>query len=289
MSLHLLVIESNTDDLLFLKDLIAELDGAPHWGTWTHVTAIYASNWAEASRLLGQEKVNAILLNPDLADSRGADTFRRCQALVPRSPVILLLDGPDPPLTEQLLREGAQDFITKKEVDCAPLARTLQNAVDRHCLLTATRAVAMVDLRTGLLTRDAFLLLAQRDLRLAERLRRRAILVLAEPGPAEPNGTDALDRDLKLVKAAERMRSLAGAIDLVARIDRNRLAIAILDTDQESAEEVWARMHTASSRDHISLGAAVFDPSCPAGLQDLLERAEHDLEPTAFTAVVPST
>ena len=64
----------------------------------------------------------------------------------------------------------------------------------------------------------------------------------------------------------------------------DRLAVAILDTDRESAEEVWARIYTASNKRHISLGAAVFDPGKPTGLEDLLDRAERDLEPTAMTA-----
>jgi len=280
MNLRILVVESNPDDLLFLQDVVAEMDGAPAWTTWTELTAIYATNWAEASEHLSEHAFQVVLLNPNLPDCGGAETFRRCQAMAPLAPVVLLIDKHGLQLAEQLVREGAQDFLIKTEVDYAPLARTIRNAVDRHRLLAATRAVAMTDLLTGLLSRVAFLLLAERDLRLAERLGRRVILVLAEPA-APP---DTQDRDLKMIQTAEQLRSLVGSMDLVARIGRNRLAVAILDTDRESAEDVWARIYTASNQRHISLGAAVFDPAKPTGLEDLLDRAERDLEPTAMTA-----
>ena len=280
MNLRILVVESNPDDLLFLQDVVAEMDGAPAWTTWTELTAVYATNWSEASEHLSEHAFQVVLLNPNLPDCRGAETFRRCQAMAPLAPVVLLIDKHGLQLAEQLVREGAQDFLIKTEVDYAPLARTIRNAVDRHRLLAATRAVAMTDLLTGLLSRVAFLLLAERDLRLAERLGRRVILVLAEPA-APP---DTQDRDLKMIQTAEQLRSLVGSMDLVARIGRNRLAVAILDTDRESAEDVWARIYTASNQRHISLGAAVFDPAKPTGLEDLLDRAERDLEPTAMTA-----
>jgi len=280
MNLRILVVESNPDDLLFLQDVVAEMDGAPAWTTWTKLTAVYASNWAEASERIAEHSFHAVLLNPNLPDCRGAETFRRCQAMAPLAPVVLLIDKDGLQLAEQLVREGAQDFVIKTEVDCAPLARTIRNAVDRHRLLAATRAVAMADLLTGLLSRVAFLLLAERDLRLAERLGRRVIILLAEPsGRAEPQ-----DRDVTMIQTAEQVRGLVGSMDLIARIGRDRLAVAILDTDRESAEEVWARIYTASNHRHISLGAAVFDPAQPTGLEDLLDRAERDLEPTAMTA-----
>ena len=289
MNLRILVVESNPDDLLFLQDVLEELDGAPAWTTWTEVTPAYASTWEQASEHLSRESFHVVLLNPNLQDCRGADTFRRCHALAPQLPVVLLLDRDGAPddrgLAEQLVREGAQDFLAKDQVDCVPLARALRNAVDRHRLLCAARSVAMVDLLTGLLSRTAFLVLAERDLRLAERLGRRVILVLAEP--SRDTGNAALDRDLELVQAAEQLRGLVGSMDLVARIGPRRLAVAILDTDRESAEEVWARMHTASTRRNISLGAAVFDPGSPARLEDLLERAARDLEPSVAAVGVP--
>ena len=79
-----------------------------------------------------------------------------------------------------MVRDGAQDFLLKREVDCAPLARAIRNALERHRLLAAARVTSMTDQLTGLLTRPAFLTLAERDRLLAERLGRKMMVLMAE-------------------------------------------------------------------------------------------------------------
>ena len=88
----------------------------------------------------------------------------------------------------------------------------------------------MVDSLTGLLSRDAFLLLADRDRHLAETMHRRQLLILAEP-KAQFAPTIS-GRDLGVVDAAEQLRNLAGATDLVARVGLMHLALSVLDSEQ---------------------------------------------------------
>ncbi len=287
MTLRVLVVESEPEEILFLRDVLAELDGGREWSHWTHVETLFADCWAEAASLLETERVDVIVLDLDLDDVQGKETFRRHQALVPQVPAVLLVqEASGLSLAEQLLREGAQDFLIRKEVDCAPLARAIRNAIDRHRLLAATRATSMVDSLTGLLTRDAFLLLAERDRQLATTMHRRQLLILAEPrtnADARDSNTDQ-DRDLDLVVAAENLRKIAGATDLVARVGLAHLAISILDSDQETAEEIWARLHQAAATERLALGAAVYDPQRPLALEQLLTQAAHDLRPVTAAA-----
>lgn len=282
MQLRVLAVESDPDDLLFLRDVLDDLACVPGWSAWAQLTAQYASSWAEAERRLREDPPHIVLLNPEMPGAPASEAFRRIQSLAPQSPVVLLLNRDDLPLAEQLLREGAQEYLLKHELDCAPLARAIRNAIHRHRLLAATRSVAMADLKTGLLSRNAFLLLAERDLRLAERLRRRAMIVVAEPEPRSGAGGA---QDHLVAEAAEELRALAGPMDLIARLGPDRLAVAILDTEQEPAEDVWARMYTASGARGLRLGAAVFDPNAPATLEELLERAGRDLEPSQTTVL----
>jgi PleD family two-component response regulator len=225
-----------------------------------------------------------IVLDLELSDSRGKETFLRYQALASHVPSVLLVrDISEVTLAESLLREGAQDFLIRGQVDCAPLARAMRNAIDRHRLLAATRAASMVDSLTGLLSRDAFLLLADRDRHLAETLHRRQLLILAEPKTAfAPD--DNQGRDLGVVDAAEQLRNMAGATDLVARVGLIHLALSILDSEKESAEEIWARLHGAAAKSGISLGVAVFDPERPMALDRLLELAAGDLKPVTVAS-----
>jgi hypothetical protein len=62
------------------------------------------------------------------------------------------------------------------------------------------------------------------------------------------------------------------------------LALSVLDSEMESAEEIWARLHEAAGKADLSLGVAVFDPQRPMALDQLLQRAARDLEPTVASS-----
>lgn len=278
MMLRVLTVESDPEVMLFLQDVLTDLNGGREWSRWTEVSPLYAASWCEAEAILARERIDVILLDLDLPDCGGKDTFRRYRSAAARTPVVLLLrENADPTLAEQLLREGAQDFLPLDQLDCAPLAHAMRNAVDRHMLLAAAQKACMVDSLTGLLSRDAFLVLADRDRQLAETLQRRQLLILAEPKDAREQ--DEQQRDLQVVDAAEQLRNLAGATDLVARVGLVHLALSVLDSEKESAEEIWARLHSAAEKSDIALGVAVFDPERPVPLDRLLELAAKDLKP----------
>jgi len=257
--------ESEIENTLFLRDVLTELDGARHWTAWVQLETSYAATCADAVAILAGESIDILLLDPDLPDYQGADAFRRVQAAAPHVPVILMVEPSGASLAERLVREGAQDFLLKQEVDCGPLARAMRNSLERHRLLAATRATAMTDGLTGLLTRPAFLTLADRDRALAERLRRRMMILVAEPAGLE-GGSQR--RDLALVDAADGLRNLAGPAALVARIGPSHFGVAVFDTEAESVEEIRSRFHGK-----ISFGAALFDPRYPVSLDALLEQA----------------
>jgi PleD family two-component response regulator len=286
MTVRVLVAESQPEDTLFLRDVLAELDGGRHWSAWTRVEALLAGSWEEARVLLAHEPVDVMLLDLDLCDCQGAETFRRSQKAAPQVPVVLLVDPTSVPLAERLLREGAQDFLLKQQVDCAPLARTLAGAMARHRVLAAARATSMVDPLTGLLSRTAFLLLAERDRMLAERLERRLLVIVAEIKDLDALAAAWGDhrRDLELVETADYLRSLAGPTDLTARLNDSTLAISIFETERETVEEAWARLHAATAQRRVTLGAAVFDPLHPLPLERLIDQAFRDLTPRAAQA-----
>jgi len=281
VTLRVLLAESGTEDTLFLRDVLTELDGARCWSDWVHLEASHAATCADTAAILATEAVDILLLDPDLRDSQGTETFRRIQAAAPHVPVILLVEPSATGLAERMVRDGAQDFLLKNEVDCAPLARAIRNALERHRLLGAARATSMTDALTGLLTRPAFLTLADRDRLLAERLGRRLMILVAEPlaFEADAGTVGAQGRDLALVEAADGLRTLAGPAALVARLGHSRFGLAVFDTDAEPVEGIRARLLTLAIEGKIALGAALFDPLHPISLDALLEQAALNLRP----------
>jgi PleD family two-component response regulator len=245
--------------------------------------------------LLATQAVDILLLDPDLRDSQGAETFRRVREAAPDVPVILLVEASATSLAEHMVRDGAQDFLIKQDIDCAPLARAIRNALERHRLLAAARATSMTDQLTGLLTRPAFLTLANRDRLLAERLSRKMMILLAEgiehteraAGAPGTHHQGDQRRDLELVEAADDLRHLAGPAALLARLSHSRFGLAALDTVAEPIEEIRARLHAGRAEGKLNFGTAVFDPQQPASLDALLDQAARDLRSQARGSGMP--
>jgi PleD family two-component response regulator len=292
MQLRVLIVESDPEELLFLEEVVIEVEDGRHWNQWLDLETQGASTCAETLAILNRDPVDVVLLNPDLVDSNGAATFRRIHSAVPQVPVILLVEAADRALAVQLIREGVQDFIIKKQLDCAYLAHAVRNAMERQRRLEAIRSTTMTDPLTGLLNRGAFLSLAERDRKLAEALERRLLLILAEPKDAGPGdmatgiaaaaGDHA--RDLAMVSAGDVLRGLAGHTGLLARVEETRFGLALFDTRDEPVEAAWKRIHVFAAAHRIEIGAAIFEPELPVTLEILLERAESDLQAAPLTA-----
>jgi diguanylate cyclase (GGDEF)-like protein len=284
MPLRVLLVESEPEDILFLQDVLTEIGDGGYWSQWLHIETLHAANWTDASAILIKEPVDIILLDLDLADGRGMETFRWSQTVAQHIPVVVLTTPSEEIPGVRLLRDGAQDILLKKQVDCAPLASAMRNAIERHRLLTSIRATTMHDSLTGLLNRSGFVAFADRDRKLAERLQRRLLIMVAEP----PHLSEMLKaygdqrRDLALIEAADHLRSLASPTDVVARIGDTRFGLSVLETGVESVEAAWARVHSDASEHRILVGAAMFDGDHPASLDALLEMAAQDLAPIAL-------
>jgi diguanylate cyclase (GGDEF)-like protein len=284
MVLRVLLVESEPEDVLFVRDVLTEIEAGRYWNTWVHIEILHAPTLGAALAILANEPVEVLLLSPDVSDSQGVETFRRIHAASGQVPIVLLVGPEDAAMAVRLVREGAQDFLIKRCVDCAPLAHAMRNAIERHRLLSAARAGASTDSLTGLINRGGFLTQADRDRKLAERLGRRLMILIAEPNNlcAIASASGEQRRDLTMVEVADHLRSVAGPTDVVARIGDTRFGMAVFETDIESLEEAWARMHAAAAAHHMQIGAAIFAEDRPASLDLLLEQAALDLTPTAL-------
>jgi len=282
--MRLLLIESEPEDVLFLRDVLLEIEERRCWSNWRDTEVLEARSWAEAEEILSREPVDVVLLDLDLRDSHGPETFRRARKAVPEIPIVLLLSAAEESLGLRLVRHGAQDFLVKKQVDCLPLAHAIESAIERNRLLTAERAVSTRDTLTGLLNRSGFLASADRDRKLAERLGRRLMVLVIEPGSLGEIETTYGEqrRDLVLVETADHLRGVAGPADLLARIEPARFGMTVFDTELESIEQAWSRIESAFCQHRIRAGTAIFSADWPATLETLLEEAVRSLAPNAF-------
>jgi diguanylate cyclase (GGDEF)-like protein/PAS domain S-box-containing protein len=75
--------------------------------------------------------IDAVLLDFSLPDSAGLATYRRVRELAPAVPVVVLTNLDDEEVAASAVREGAQDYLLKRELDTAVLARAIRYAVER--------------------------------------------------------------------------------------------------------------------------------------------------------------
>ena len=84
--------------------------------------------------------LDAVLLDLNLPDSVGGETFRKLRAAVPTLPIIILSGTDDEELAVKLVQEGAQDYFIKGEGDAHLLPRAIRYAIERWRIEQALEA-----------------------------------------------------------------------------------------------------------------------------------------------------
>jgi K+-sensing histidine kinase KdpD len=86
---------------------------------------------------LKAETPSVILLDLNLPDSRGAETFRRVMEHSPNVPIVVLSGQDDEGLAMKAVHHGVQDYLVKGNLSSKHLERAIRYAVERQALLRA--------------------------------------------------------------------------------------------------------------------------------------------------------
>jgi diguanylate cyclase (GGDEF)-like protein len=130
-ALQVLLVEDNADDvqllrLMFLKERRGSFE-------LTHLQRM-----SEAIDHLVKHRVDIVLLDLGLPDGHGLDTLRLAHAAAPGVPLIVLTGLDDEALAAQAMKEGAQDYLIKGQIETRALPRALRHAIERHRMQTET-------------------------------------------------------------------------------------------------------------------------------------------------------
>lgn len=123
----ILLIEDNSGDARLLQEMLNERGGAP-------TKLVRVATMREAEAYLGAHAVDLILLDLGLPDAQGLEALRRSRAIAPHLPTVVFTGLDDEELARRALREGAQDYLIKGELDARGLMRALRYAVDRKAM-----------------------------------------------------------------------------------------------------------------------------------------------------------
>jgi diguanylate cyclase (GGDEF)-like protein/PAS domain S-box-containing protein len=80
---------------------------------------------------------DVVLLDINLTDSRGEETFDRVHALSLQVPIIVFTGLNDHELGLKLVKKGAQDYLVKGQLEGAAIVRVIQYAIERKQLMSS--------------------------------------------------------------------------------------------------------------------------------------------------------
>jgi signal transduction histidine kinase len=123
--LQVLLVEDNAGDARLLHEMFRKEKAGSF--VLTHLLRM-----TEAVAHLEKGGVDILLLDMGLPDGHGLDTVRRAQAAAPHVPVIVLTGLNDEALAAQAMKEGAQDYLIKGQIESRALPRALRHAIERH-------------------------------------------------------------------------------------------------------------------------------------------------------------
>ena len=123
-----MLVEDNPDDALLIDAALTETQ----YGRFKLRHAIRLS---EGLDVLSQGEIDVVLLDLSLPDSHGPETFAKVHLESPDVPIIVLTGLNDETVASQAVRQGAQDYLVKNQVDGPLLSRSIRYALERQSLL----------------------------------------------------------------------------------------------------------------------------------------------------------
>jgi len=192
---HVLLIEDNPGD----EDLVRLrlVEGEPH------VRVDCVSRLGDALESLSREMPSLVLLDLNLPDSRGAETFRKVMEAAPNVPVVVLSGQDDEAMAVKAVHQGVQDYLVKGDVSSKQLERAMRYAVERQALLRSLEIARKQQLEF----KNQFLSHVSHELRTPLTCIHQYVTLLLDglAGPLAPDQSDHLKTVLKSVNQLHAM------------------------------------------------------------------------------------
>jgi diguanylate cyclase (GGDEF)-like protein len=280
-----------------IKVLVVE-ENQPEYAPWFQVVSSGVNNGqfeservgtlTKALGLLEKEPFDVILLDLALPDNVGVGTFSQICMRVPEVPIVVTAALENKKQAFEVLREGAQDYLVKGEVDVKLLRRALYYAIERHRSRVLLQQLSFNDELTGLLNRRGFLSMAQQQLKIAQREDWELVLLFADLDSLkninDNFGHTEGDRALKSIATV--LIKTFRTSDLIARLGGDEFIVLALNAPAAGVQKMKARLksnldqHNSQNRYYqlsLSIGIAQFDPNHETSLESMIMEADKAL------------
>ena len=158
---------------------------------------------ADGMASLSQHPPSVVLLDLNLPDSHGAETFRTVLAHSPDVPVVILSGQDDEALALKAVHQGVQDYLIKGDITSKQLERAMRYAVERQALLRSLEITRKQQLEF----KNQFLSHVSHELRTPLTCIHQYVTLLLDglAGPLAPEQNDHLKTVLKSVNQLHAM------------------------------------------------------------------------------------
>ncbi|NEP09277.1 MAG: response regulator [Symploca sp. SIO2C1] len=133
-SVKILLIEDNLAEARLLQEV---LKGA----TLKQFSLLHVKRLREALDQLNQDEFDIILLDLSLPDSQGLSSLTPLINRAPSIPIVVLTNTNDDELAIEAVRQGAQDYLVKRQLNREVLIRSVSYAIERKQALEELREV----------------------------------------------------------------------------------------------------------------------------------------------------
>lgn len=286
---RVLLIEDNPGDARLIREMVRDM---PEAG----IVLEHANKLAAGLERLAAGGIDIVLLDLTLPDSKGFPTLRTLQNRSGRVPVIVLTGLEDEDLAVNAVRQGAQDYLVKGQIDSMLLVRSLRHARERHALQQSLDALSQRDELTGVVNRHGFRAYAQDRLLIAHQVGFALHLLLFNIDGLkminDRHGNQAGDQAIREFTAA-----LAGEFqraDIVARLGGSDFVVLAADVPGRRLDDVEDRVTAAINAQlakngraysmTFSMGTLLIGPAdaATADIADLVARASGTMKSAAL-------
>ncbi|MCK9440899.1 MAG: response regulator [Methanothrix sp.] len=130
-TIKILLIEDNEIDARLIREYLRDAPRTEDDVSSTMFVLTWENSLSSGLEFLTTKDVDAVLLDLNLPDSFGLETFSKIHKKKPKIPILILTGLSDRELAVKAVREGAGDYLVKGEVNDRLLRRSISYAIER--------------------------------------------------------------------------------------------------------------------------------------------------------------
>ncbi len=123
-NIKVLLIEDNPGDARLIKEMLAEARSVSFDLEWK-------DNLTKGLERITEKGIDVVLLDLMLPDSARAETFAKTHACAPHIPILVLTGLDDETVAIGAVKDGAQDYLIKGQIDSNLLIHAVRYAIER--------------------------------------------------------------------------------------------------------------------------------------------------------------